>query len=93
MAYDNNNSGLMYRNPNKQEEKHPDFTGTVTIDGTEYWLSAWTKEAKPDSKLAAKGINKFFSISVNPKDDKPRATKPAAPKGGALGGLEDDIPF
>jgi hypothetical protein len=59
------NSGLLFRNDNKETSKHPDYKGSATIAGTEYWLSAWIKEGKR---------GKFMSLSVKPKDA--GATKP-----------------
>lgn len=90
MDFDNTNSGIMHRNLNKTEPKQPDFSGTVNVDGVEYWLSAWIKESKADGKLAQKGIKQFFSISVKPKND---SAPKIHPKSEGFSDLEDDIPF
>ena len=66
MSYDN--SGILFKNDRKTESKHPDYNGSITVDGVEYWLSAWIKEGQ-------KG--KFMSLSVKPKEEK--VQKPAAP--------------
>jgi hypothetical protein len=73
------NSGVLFKNDKKEQEKHPDYKGSIMVDGTEYWLSAWIKEGKS---------GKFMGLAVSPKDAQPPASKPL-PKN-----LEDDsIPF
>lgn len=44
MTYDNTNKGAMWRNMDKQSDTHPDFKGSINIDGVEYWLSGWSKK-------------------------------------------------
>ncbi len=65
MTYDNTNSGILYRNDRKERDTHPDFTGTINVEGVDYWLSGWAKEGKPGSKMEGR---KFFSLAVKPKD-------------------------
>jgi hypothetical protein len=65
MSYDNTNSGMLARNDKKETEKHPDFKGSINVDGVDYWLSAWVKEGKPGGKMEGR---KFFSLSVSPKE-------------------------
>jgi len=55
MEYDNTNRGTLYRNENKKEENHPDYSGSLNVGGKEFWLSGWVKESKKDGK-------KFFSL-------------------------------
>lgn len=100
-GYDNTNSGLMYRNENRKTDKHPEFTGSINVNGEDFWLSAWVNEGKPGGKMEGK---KYFSIKINPKEQLSRgnvggtgkitpesyAAKPARP----MGFDEfDDIPF
>jgi hypothetical protein len=87
MSYDNTNSGMLARNDKKETEKHPDFKGSINVDGVEYWLSAWVKEGKPGGKMAGR---KFFSLSVSPKEQS--APKAAPQKAASFDQLDDDIP-
>ena len=91
MAYDNTNSGILSRNERKEQDNHPDFTGTINVDGTDYWLSGWTKEGKEGSKMEGR---KFFSLSVKPNDAPkaaPAARQAPASRNGAA--FDDEIPF
>ena len=62
--YDNTNTGMLSRNDRKETEKHPDFKGFADIEGTEYWISGWIREAGPNSKTPGR---KFFSLRFEPK--------------------------
>lgn len=79
--FDNTNRGILSRNKNKTEDKHPEFSGSLNVDGTDFWLSAWVKESSKDG-------SKFFSLSIKPKDaakSKPKAMPEEDPN--------DPIPF
>lgn len=58
--YDNTNRGSLFDNDKKEKETHPDFTGSINVDGKEYWLNGWKKTSKTGKR--------FFSLSVNPKN-------------------------
>jgi uncharacterized protein (DUF736 family) len=60
MEYDNNNRGSLFKNDRKDDAKFPDYTGSINVDGTDYWLSAWIKISKDG--------NKFMSLSVKNKN-------------------------
>ena len=53
------NSGALFKNDRKEKETHPDYKGDLSINGTNYWISAWLKEGKN---------GKFLSLSVNMKE-------------------------
>ena len=72
------NSGVLFKNDKKESEKHPDYKGNLTVDGKDYWLSAWVKEGKG---------GKFMGLALSPKDEAPLRASPK-PK------FEDsDLPF
>jgi hypothetical protein len=62
MAYDNTNRGVLFRNSDKKSDKHPDYSGSINVDGVEMKLAGWIKEGK-------KG--KFLSLAVT-NENKPQ---------------------
>lgn len=79
----NDLSGALFRNDRKQRDNQPDHTGTCTIDGKEYYMSAWIKTSGSG--------NKFFSIAFTEKDQ--AKAKAAAAPAGTYEDFDDDIPF
>jgi hypothetical protein len=55
-----NNSGVLFTNDKKETDKHPHYKGNITVDGKDYWLSAWVKEGKS---------GKFMGLAVSPKEE------------------------
>jgi len=66
--FDNTNRGSIFKNDKKTEEKHPDMSGSINIDGVEYWISGWKKQSK-------QGAN-FISLSVRPKEPVRQSSQP-----------------
>jgi hypothetical protein len=66
--FDNTNRGSLFKNDKKTEEKHPDMSGSINIDGTEYWISGWRKKSKADVG--------FISLSVRPKEQTRESSQP-----------------
>ncbi|MCM5682937.1 hypothetical protein M8A51_25725 [Schlegelella sp. S2-27] len=82
--YDDTNRGALFKEQDKQSDKHPDYKGSINVDGTDYWLSAWIKEAESGRK--------YMSLSVQPKDK--QGSKRTATKAGATDADSDpSIPF
>ena len=87
MAYEQrDNSGALFRNAKKSEEKHPNATGDAMIGGVMYRISSWMKETKAGDK--------FQSLSFQRKDETHKAGVSEAKKAIAGNDLDDsDIPF
>ena len=80
--YNNTNSGTLFKNDDKQTDKHPDYRGQINVGGTEYWLSAWVKVSKKGAK--------FMSLSVQPKEQ--RQERRSGPQRSTTEEFDDDLP-
>ncbi len=76
--YDNTNRGSIWKNDEKETDKHPDFKGSLDVNGVQYWVSAWKRKEGGSPKAPA------LSFSIKPKDEKPKARNDD---------MNDDIPF
>lgn len=45
------NTGTLFINNRKQNDRQPDRTGTVMIDGVEYYLSGWDKSGPSGDRI------------------------------------------
>ena len=82
MNYDETNRGAIWKNDNKEKETHPDFKGSVNVDGREYWVAAWRRAdgASPSSPA--------LKFSIQPKEDQQQPQ--SAP---VTNTQEEDVPF
>jgi hypothetical protein len=80
-TFDNTNRGVLFSERDKKsKDDDRDYSGSINIDGTEYWLSAWIKTSKKGTK--------FLSLSVRAKEEQ-------ADSGGGSRkpDMDDSIPF
>lgn len=68
-------TGSLFKNTDKQSDNHPDYNGSIMVDGKPFWLNAWLKTAKNGTK--------YMSLSLKPKEKR-------AQQGGDRGGRGDD---
>jgi len=54
------NTGSTFKNKNKKSDNSPDYTGTINVEGTEFFLSTWIKKDKNNQV--------YFSHSVKKKE-------------------------
>lgn len=79
----NDNNGVLFANDKREKDTHPTHTGSATIDGVDYWVSAWVKE---------KNGRKFFSMAYKPKE-KPQEKAYVASQRMQQPGDFDEVPF
>ncbi len=75
--YDNNFTGVLFRNDDKREgKKDPDYKGSAEVCGVQYWLAAWINAKKSDG-------TKFMSLKFTAKvakDEAPKASPVSDPE-------------
>jgi hypothetical protein len=54
------NSGVLFKNDKVDNERSPQYKGNITVEGKDYWISAWIKEGKS---------GKFMGLAVSPKEE------------------------
>ena len=93
MAYDNTNRGSIWKNDKKQTENHPDFTGSLDVDGVEYWVSAWKRKegANPKAPPLSFSIKRKDATPAQQQNQQPASQNSQDPFAG--GGNDSDIPF
>ena len=91
--YDRTNTGIVGKNDRKTTDTHPDITGTINIDGTEFFLDGWRKQRND-------GTGSFYSLKAKRKDKQPNADSQQGGYGATKTGTGtrvlddgDDIPF
>lgn len=81
--FDPTNRGVLFKNDRKTQDNHPDYKGSLNIDGVEYWQAAWLKKSK-DGKT-------FMSFSYELKDEASAPRKEQSQQG--VEPFGDEIPF
>jgi len=85
MSYDNSNKGVLFKNDKKETDKHPDYQGSININGTEHFLSAWINKSKAG--------NSYMSLSIGSvKENQGGGEKPQEEKKPDEF-FDDSIPF
>ena len=75
------NSGVLFKSDKIENERSPQYKGNITVDGKDYWISAWVKEGKS---------GKFMGLAVSPKEEyKPKTSE----RSKATNFDSDDMPF
>jgi len=67
--YETNNRGAIWMNA-KTKDTQPDFTGSILVDGKDYFLSGWKRKADANPKGPA------LSLAVTIKENQPHAQPP-----------------
>jgi uncharacterized protein (DUF736 family) len=83
--YDNTNRGVLFKNDDKQSDKHADYRGNINVDGKEFWLDAWIKTSKSDKK--------YMSLSIKPKLQSDRVSPPTGGRSDPRPARGDGPPF
>ncbi len=90
--YDNTDTFILFRNDKEGNEKRPDYTGTINIDGTEYRLAAWIKDGKKGKFMTGK-IGDEVENKQSQNQPPPRTEQRQNPHQPKTDSFDDDIPF
>ncbi len=87
MNYDNNMTGVLFKNNEKREGKRDaDYRGQCEIDGQKFWLNAWIKSSKAGDK--------FMSLSFKAQEQRRgEQHKRGTTVEERASDFNDDIPF
>ena len=77
----NDNRGSIKKNKRKELDKHPDYRGSATIEGKQYYIAAWIKQKDGES---------FLSMNYQIKEE--QASKPQQAKSKSTYD-DEDMPF
>ncbi|MCD1645186.1 hypothetical protein [Aurantimonas coralicida] len=84
--YDNTNTGIISKNTRKTQDTHADISGSVNVEGVEYFVDGWLKERND-------GSGKFYSLKLKPKQARQQGEGQESNKGGRDFDDADSIPF
>ena len=84
------NNGVLFKNDRKTEERHPDYTGSITLeDGLDYYLDGWKNESKNGKQ--------YLKVRIGKQKTQGSAAAPSAPAKQPVSAAAfddtDDIPF
>lgn len=65
------NRGTLARNEHREKDSQPEFTGSINVEGKEYWLNGWVNDSKNEAG------KQFFGLSVKAKDAANGSRKPS----------------
>ena len=83
--YDNDNEIAIWKNERRSKPTDPDFQGNATIDGKEYWVSAWKRSEDSNDRAP------ILKLKVKPKIQQSPAPLTPPSQGNPVD--LDEIPF
>lgn len=95
-SYNNNMTGVLFKNEKDGNDKRPDYRGQCEIEGSEYVMSAWINESATGAK--------YMKLKFEPKRNSqtetrvPRRMPPSEPQRASAPAdidrdFDDEIPF
>lgn len=94
MAYEpRNNSGSLFKNDRKQNDRHPDYTGNAIVNGKTMRVSAWVKTSQNGTKFMSLA---FDEPQQGTQQSAPQPARPQyapAPAPAPASDTDPDLPF
>jgi hypothetical protein len=66
--FDDSNSGVLFRNENKQSPKHADYSGSLNAAGLDYWCDGYVRQSNSGRKSSRRSPSTTRSISDHDQD-------------------------
>jgi len=82
--YDNTNRISVFKNDKGDNPKRPDYTGSLNVEGSDYYVSIWIRESKEGKKYMS-GEVKLKDESQSKFNNQSTDTKSVD--------FDDDVPF
>jgi uncharacterized protein (DUF736 family) len=90
MAYEQkDNSGSLFQNKEKRSENFPDYSGSVRIEGADWWISGWRKTSKDGKPYLSLSVKRKDGTADRPAQEFKAAVKQSFPDAQ----LDDEVPF
>lgn len=70
--YNNELKGVFFKNDDKASEQHPDYKGSATVGGVDYFMDAWVNTADSGRK--------YMSVKFKEKTGRHAPAPPPAPR-------------
>jgi hypothetical protein len=79
---DYTNRGAIWKNDRKERDSQPDLRGSLNVEGTDYWVSAWVrtdeeKERNPRAPALKFSIQKKDEVGAAPEPEQQGFREPA----------------
>lgn len=87
--YSNERRGVLFKNIKREGKQDPDYRGSATLAGVEYWMSAWVNTARSGPKSG----EKYMALNFQPKEAPAVSVAKDTPSAPPVAELDDDIPF
>jgi len=89
-----NNSGSLFKNDRKQNERQPDYNGNAVINGKPMRISAWIKKSQNGTTFMSLAFDEPMQQQSAPAPQAPRPVAPApAPASDPFAPVPEDLPF
>jgi uncharacterized protein (DUF736 family) len=90
MAYEQkDNSGSLFQNKEKRSENFPDYSGSVRIEGADWWISGWRKTSKDGKPYLSLSVKRKDGTADRPAETVVKQVRQHFPDAQ----LDDDLPF
>jgi hypothetical protein len=91
--FDETNRGAIWKNDKKEKDTHPDWRGSINVEGVDYWLSGWSRKQgdNPKSPSVRFSVQRKDAVHGSGMAQAKQAAEPQTFNG--FDDMDSDIPF